>query len=306
MLFADELGSIHERAEFFMPLLPDDIATLPLGILGGTLLVSGLLLLRRSPEIVGRAAWLIIAGFGVFALVQVLEVVEGMDLPRDWRRVRDALEEGIELLGELLLLGAVVHVQRRIGVFGPGLRGFVPQRGSLTWIVTVCAALSVPVMILRLQFTAEDLVIPRRGEFGASIPVLIYLVGAFAALRGAARRRTNAVPWVLLACVFVLLSLDTQCHLHRYFSEWARRSDVGLLWGLPLLAGLLMLICERYRLSIALAAIVAFTLSAFSVSVADPTPSLLLPYAVSFASTICTLALAPADEVPGELENRSR
>jgi hypothetical protein len=286
LLFWDEIGSIHERAEFFMP-LPDDVAELPLGIVGGVVLLYALVLMRRSRTVTGNSAWLVVAGFLAFAMVYLLEIVEGLQLSRLVRALRFAVEEGTELLGILLLHAAIVSNKKRLGAFTGKLRDFLPGRQTLRWFARLCLVLSVPVLVLRAQFTAADLVIPRRGDFSAAIPILLYALAALMAFELGLRARADAWRWWLLAGVLLALSIDAEFHLHRLVEYGRRagqlRNDLALLWALPVLTAALFAIPALRKSWVLLAAGGLFALAVASTGhPPDALTVIALPYLTSF------------------------
>ena len=133
MLSADEIGSIHERANSLLH-LGIWWSLLPFAMILLSLFGYALVALWRAGEPNGRI-YLIIAGFSMFGMVAVQEWIEHLDhvehlkLTSRWfAAVRQCLEEGSELFGMLILIKACMNNSQ--GLFA-GRSGFGPTFDSV-------------------------------------------------------------------------------------------------------------------------------------------------------------------------------
>lgn len=242
LLYWDEVGSIHERAELLSG-FTGIVSVLPLAILGGGLVGYGLWVLVRRREFLGQAWWRVSLAFLVFAFVLLQEVAEhGTGLPR-WLAGSPITgeEEGTELLGMFLLLAAGVYLMHRFKMMGPDQTSVIhlfPGRHTMIWFVKACAILAVPLVVIWSSYSVSQLGADR-GHFVNTISVAAYFLSAVIALRTALAAPETARRWGVLALILVILSLDAECAFHRYLwhdDESLRlRRDIGLLWGVPLL-----------------------------------------------------------------------
>lgn len=315
LLFADEIGSVHERAELIVP-LPGELALLPFALGGGLLVAYSVLLLARRREGTGGAHWLVCAAFGLFAVVYLLERAEHelVWAPGPGRALRLALEEGLELAGMLLLIGAVVRVQRSAGVFRGNLATLLPSREALLWLTRICVVASLPALALRSMWSAEQLRIPDRGDFGTMIPVALLIVAALLSVRAGILDRRHRTAWSALAAASILASIDLQCHLAHYlwhqWPEFRWRSDFGLLWSTPLLILAALQVLPRSALgglALGYLLVVATVLADAAVlALVTPYPIAFgLIYAVTRADTAAG-AGGPAVELSGPGEHAGR
>lgn len=198
-LSADEGASLHERVE-----LPG--GWIPGAVLGVLLVARPLLALHREPS-TRRAARLIVLGLGCFALVAGMEFLERrIYIDESLRGLRAGLEEGLELLGQLLLLLAVVGVRvatpsagevrdaeaqaSKVSTNWAGRRSLMPDPTRLP------ALGMVALLLLCLHAVAVTSWVPGLDDFGARAdpsawaPSLLLLVAAcgaaWACWRGAA------------------------------------------------------------------------------------------------------------------------
>lgn len=288
LLFIDEMASVHERLGILLP-LPGQLHLLPLAIGGGVLLFWGLFLLRQERHVTSNAPWMIFAAFGLFGCVFLLELGEHR---LTWemallRGLRFAIEEGLELAGGLLLIASMVHVQQSID---PGHRrdlvALLPTPRALLWLCRLCAYAAIPVWLLRSAFTADQLTLPTRGDFGVLIPIVWLICAALLAVRPALTESNYRFRWWLLAGVLMLASLDLECHFHHYLLygsvdlRW--RPDLGLLWSTPLLFGA-MLAVPGLRTRTALVGLAAsYLLVVISALLGIAPLALATPYMVAF------------------------
>ncbi len=302
VLFVDEMGSVHERVELFVP-LPGELALLPLALGGGLLLGYSLAVLGRRREVSRGAHWLVGAAFGLFALVYLLERAEHEIVwePGVARGLRLLFEEGLELAGMLLLIGAVVRVQSAAGVFEGGLRALLPSRGGLLWLTRIAAVASLPVLALRAHFSADELRIPAQGDFGTMIPVALMVVAALLSVHEGIVDRRHRAAWWTLAGMATLVSIDLQCHLVHYLwyerpaLRW--RSDLGLLWSTPLtLLAALRVPSLRHRAALWGVAL-GYALVVFTAFTDAERLALVTPYPIAFA---LIYAIAAAGDETGQ------
>ena len=126
-LSLDEIGSIHERIEDWMPeaWLPVVDPYVPIALVGLLLLPYPLLrLFRRSRT--RKTATLLLVGFLCLASIAVQERLEGYIDWGDWWPLRLAMEEGSELLGMFICYCGLVNHTWRDG-HARGLSGVLPN-----------------------------------------------------------------------------------------------------------------------------------------------------------------------------------
>jgi hypothetical protein len=288
LLFVDEMGSVHERVHRFIP-LPGDLALLPLAAGGAALLGTSLWLLIRRRDIVGRAPWMIATAFFLFGCVYVLEFVEHRMVwdVAVWRGLRFAVEEGLELVGAMLLIGSMVHVgQAKNRGRRADPTALMPTAQALLWLARLSLYAAIPVWLLRAGLTAEKLTLPVKGDFGVLIPIALLIVAALFALRHGLSQVEDRVAWWSLAGLLLVASIDLECHFHHYLfhgdADLRWRSDLGLLWSTPLLMWGSLSIPEL-RTRTALTGLTAsYALVVTSVVVGAAALALATPYVVAF------------------------
>ena len=304
VLVLDEMGSVHERVNHFIP-LPGDLALVPLAIGGGALLACGLFPLIQRRDIVGKAPWMIVTAFFLFALVYVLEFVEHR-LTWDvaaWRGLRYAIEEGLELVGGMVLLGSMVHIRRALDA-SAGLDPTIlmPTVPALLWLHRLMLYAALPFWLLRTTLTAEQLSLPLRGDFGILIPIAVLIVAALLAIHHGFSDTRSRLAWWSLACLLLLASLDLECHFHHYLFHgdvdirW--RGDLGLIWSTPLLLlGTLAIPALRSRTNLALLG-AGYALVIASVALGAVPLALATPYVVAFSMVHVVRSIAAPELDP--------
>jgi len=119
LLSLDEIGSFHERANFFLR-MGTWMSLLPFAIIFLAVLAYGLINLWRVPEQRRSVIW-IVAAFSILASVALQEYLEHHS---QWwgpyKSLRVVIEEGSELLGSLILLK--VSMGNTFGIFKPERR----------------------------------------------------------------------------------------------------------------------------------------------------------------------------------------
>lgn len=200
LLSADELGSVHERMQgtFHLGRIG---SLLPWALVLVALLAPALTCLYREPDQRARIA-AVVLGLGCFGLVVFLEVLEHLVSWEGWLvAIRGATEEGIELLGMLLLLR---------GTMG-NTQGVLRQRGTSVFPTFEAVGSAGPGFTAALLAAAPILayVAPPvkdwRGGFGSWLASAVFLLAGIAAvfpcLREGTRIRRQQSALALLCLV---------------------------------------------------------------------------------------------------------
>lgn len=117
-LFADEIGSVHERVDLFLP-IEGDLALAPFALAGAAALAFALWVLRARRDRLGNAWLAILGGFAVLGSTYLHEFAEHRLAWPEWARgLRVMAEEGTELVGMFILLNAVVALRNRVSAEG--------------------------------------------------------------------------------------------------------------------------------------------------------------------------------------------
>jgi hypothetical protein len=292
-LYADEMGSLHERLGMLVH-LKQGYREAPFALVLMAGFAYSLIVLDQRQALVGNAARLIAAGFGLFALAGVQEMVEAKLVATPWMdAIRTAVEEGCELAGTFLLLLAAVRA-RRITNREP--LGSMADWRSLGWVVVLALLLAFPVLLVRAGWTFEQLRIPKLGDFGMVIPVAAFACAAGAAALQALSGRSPTAAWWRLAAVLIGLSIAAEMHLHRYllgYVSW--RYDLDLVAGLPFLAWALLRIPALRRPPVYLGLLIlAVTVPLSVFAIGSPTLSLINLYFAGLGSAVAVLLARPA------------
>lgn len=219
-LFADEIGSIHERVKLFVP-LEGDRALIPFALVGAGGLGFALWVLRSNRDRLNGAWRAVFGGFAVLGSTYLHEFAEHRVNWPEWSRgFRVAAEEGTELLGMFVLLNAMVGVRLRLG--GAGVKAprggaaepvgltmatvvdgniqradcaWLPSRRAVGVVLRVAMVAAIPMAMGRARVSNDVLDLWRKGDFGNVLPVLVFACGALIAIRQgvrAARRREES------------------------------------------------------------------------------------------------------------------
>lgn len=250
LLFMDEVGSFHERRYLFEPFMPGlhgDAVYVPFVAVGGLLTLLGLVALWRRPHVAGRAVWMIVLAFGLFVAAYLQERLERrfntheLHLPVMLRGLRTVAEEGSELAGFMLCIGAMARVARGLtpGISSPvTLRQIIPAPRTLWHVGAAMIVVAVPLALWRSGYTAEQLQIPKRGDFGTVMPMLWFSCAALIALRIALNQPAPSITWWCVCGALFVLSVDAHVQLHHYThltpATWRWRGDADLVWAVPL------------------------------------------------------------------------
>jgi len=289
-LYADELGSLHERVgQFIHGRQGYREAPFILIVMSG--FAYSLYVLNRRRALVGNAARIIAVGFAIFVFAGAQELLEEK-LATPWMNaVRTVAEEGTELVGTFLLLLAAVRA-RRTADREP--LGSISDWRSLGWVMLLALLLACPVLFFRTRWTFEDLQLPNLGDFGVVIPVATFTCAAGAAALQALSKRPPVAAWWRLAVVLTGFSIAAEAHLHRYLVGYVHwRYDLDLLAGFPFLAWTLLGIPELRRLPVYLGlSILAVTVPLSVFALETPALSLINIYFAALGSAVAVLLVA--------------
>jgi hypothetical protein len=292
VLFADEIGSLHERLGMFFG-FKHRYREAPFALVIASALTYGLLVLERRRHLVGSTARLIALGFAFFVFAGAQEKIESRLVAAPWMdATRTVIEEGSELAGTFLFLLAGMRA-RRTGSHEP--LGTLADWRSLSWVVALAVLCSGPVLFYRNQWTFEQLRLPKLGDFGVVIPVTFFTCAAVAAALQAMSKRQPTRAWWGLATVLTGLSIAAATHLHRYllgYVSW--RYDLDLIAGLPLLAWAMLGIPELRRPTVYVGFLVlALTVPLSVFIIGSPMVSLINLYLAGVGSAAAVLLAAP-------------
>ena len=180
---ADEVGSIHERLSLVGAALGFGTWSLllPLGAVLGAVLGGALVLLWLAGGNERRAAWLLAVGFLLLGSVALQEVLEhAIEWQTDAARaVRAAVEEGTELTGTLVLLGAAMAntaglAPRGAAADGPAFAALHDLRRPLATLGLVLAPVFALVTVV---------LVDQRGQPADWLAALAFLAAGLAACR---------------------------------------------------------------------------------------------------------------------------
>ena len=198
-LSVDEVASVHERLSErwgWSPLLA--IGLVAAGLLGWALQA----LARRSAR---RTAFLVLAGYVLYASVVLQEAAEHGNVVR-WLRQSARLEEGIELLGSLLILLAAAA--ERPGARETRLRAVILRPDRLPNVAGWLTAALV------LHALVTVFVVPGlrdwewRGNPATWYPSAVHGLAACAAFwRGQASQGGRRVAWTAVSIILLLASI---------------------------------------------------------------------------------------------------
>ena len=256
ILFADEVGSLHERASLFLGVAGSHLSLVPFAIIVVGLAGYGFFSLIHRRDLFGRAWICFAAAFALFASVYLQELIEHA---REWSRIawalRAVIEEGTELTGFGLLLWGCAVLDRRQRFLYPGPdrddQAFplpMPSQSVLRLGIAVCLAAAIPLIILRLIYSTEVLALGRRGDFGYLAAVAVYALSAMYCFRCGWLDRSNRTRWWVGMTVFAAFSANATVLFHRFvlgslmpkLNNHPWRAEFDLLWVIPV-AGIVLL-----------------------------------------------------------------
>jgi hypothetical protein len=207
-LSADELTSLHERVD-----TPGGWT--PIAAVAALAFAFPLLAMLRDSASRSAALW-IGSGFGLFAVVAVMEYIERLvDLPQGWKGPRAGLEEGLELAGQLLILFALVRERARLSSGDVKTwRAVVPRPSQLVGLRKWLTGLAVAHVAVVLWWVPGLRDIGVRGDPTCWLPFLIFgLLACKAWWEG-----NSSSPWRrgLLVTAFLVASMDSVSMLSRH------------------------------------------------------------------------------------------
>jgi hypothetical protein len=228
-LSLDELGSLHERVSNLGP-LHEKWNLLPFAVLTAVALSGSLWVLWRKGLGDGRIILTLLLGFLFLGMVEPLEVIEhAYPWPTVLEPFGSVLEEAIELLGSTLMLVAAVGLNRRIASSDQWRRGTGLAGLAAVGLFPLLAV--IPLIALRESLQTDVLALHKRGDFGATPAVMIFMLIGWACVLRALDARNARGPWLAIAGVSVLLSIEMGCNLIAWiYSNQSVHSPAAAWW----------------------------------------------------------------------------
>ncbi len=268
-LSVDEMGSIHERvAEFGQKYFGSGkLALLPFAIIGGGAVGYSSLALYRARASVGKVWLCVCIGFGLFGLVWVQEHIEhavSFNRPdaKAWRAV---LEEGSELLGFSVLLTGGLLLRSQLGRERSVSSALLPNQFAVRAASLLLLVAIVPVILVRLPYSRAELDVPASGDYGMTVPVLLFAISALIAVQLSRMCRKESNRWLIVGVSLAGTSLATLASYPHPFTlpaalggrTIAWHADLDMFVAVPLLAiaGFLVPGLNRIRFALFVAAV---------------------------------------------------
>lgn len=296
----DEIGSIHERASWYLT-RPQVLLLL---LAGGLCLVPAIwkLLSVRSTR---TSAVLLLTGFLLMASAAVHEYIEvQIGVPQWLVGLRLGVEEGSELFGTLLCLLAVVRER------GPatGKTGWLPVIPNpfrmlwIRWLLTAAALGQVVIAVMTVMFVD----VSSRGNPAIYTPSAMFFILFSACLWCASSRRDRGGGiWYVLSIASLLSSVATFHLLAPGAIRWlGNTAQLYALWALYLVTAGLLTVATKDRRGLSVLAapvVVAVTFVAAAV-IGDQLPYYVASgiVALAIALPLLTYGLDPAVTATGE------
>jgi len=200
ILSADEISSLHERANAYLH-FGSLLSLLPFGIILLVMLVVALISLWSSKE--HRAqVWPVALAFFLFGTVAIQEILEKLV---DWGQLvalRGTIEEGVELLGTMILL--TVAMQNTRGIFARESTGSFPTFELVRPIGLVGLAIGL-VLASAVGFVTAQLPDLSRGHPADWLSSMMFLLAALAAASGFLKHGENigVLQWAMTGLCLV-------------------------------------------------------------------------------------------------------
>ncbi len=194
-LSCDEIASVHERIGLVAP-----AAQIPLGIVGVLLLGYAIGLAWKQGTRKKPLLWLS-AGFALFGSVALQEVLEHSTRWPTWLTgIRAGVEEGTELLGMFLILGAVISTGSRSDRLG--WRAALPRPSRMLYLGPLITAAWMAQLMATLGYFAHLTDLDHFGNMTAWYTAAVYGLLAFGVHEqaGAPGWRHWVLFSILLAC----------------------------------------------------------------------------------------------------------
>jgi hypothetical protein len=263
-LSADEMGSIHERVSEFGKenFGSGKLALLPFAIIGGGAVGYSVLALFRARASVGNVWLCVCIGFGLFGLVWVQEHIEhAVSFIRpEAKAFRADLEEGSEFVGFSFLLIGSLLLRSRLGRQRSVSSALLPNQFALRVVSLLLLMAIIPVILVRLPFSRAELDIPASGNFGITIPVLLFAISALISVQLSRMCRKERNRWLIVGVTLAGTSLATLVSYPDPFTlpatlggrTIAWRADWDMFFAIPLLAisGFLLPGLNRIRFAV--------------------------------------------------------
>lgn len=197
-LSIDEIGSLHERVGIEWNILIAVALMIPL--------LPSLWRLWKTPQTRRSAILVVIAGT-LFVSVAGQEIIEhSVEWSENVIGLRIGLEEGIELIGIILLLWAVVRM-RPIEEYGNGWQRLIPdpyQFQRLSSLIVIGLFLHTITSIL----VADVTMAVKRGDGGVWFPsAMFFMLGTSIIWQGIAAEKTKRWAWYGSAALCLITSI---------------------------------------------------------------------------------------------------
>ena len=205
ILSADEISSIHERADWILH-LGSWLSKLPFAIILLAMLAYALISLWSAEEQRPKA-WAVVLGFFLLGTVPLQEFIEhNLDWTRETMRLRSVLEEGTELLGMIILLK--VSMTNTQGLFGQKGAGASPTFECICLLRFPVLTVGLPLVVILAYLTA-NLPDQQRGHPADWFAATVFLFAGLAACRRffADVENISSLEWCLAGlCFFASVS----------------------------------------------------------------------------------------------------
>jgi protein-S-isoprenylcysteine O-methyltransferase Ste14 len=113
----------------------------------------------------------------------------------------------------------------------------------------------VPAVLIRIPFTRVELDFPKSGDYGLTIPVLLFAISALIAVQLPGPSRKNTISWIIVGVILAATSLAVLASYPNRIT-WGTRviswhADMDMFLAVPVIAfGFLVAGLNRIRLAV--------------------------------------------------------